>query len=93
MKFVMRDPKDALITYILPDNFTVGAFDEYALYNIYIKSNEHPTATSFNYHYKMNIRDLESSETGFKVFIPANTLQKGVAYIGLKPQDSKSLGY
>lgn len=85
IQFHLPSKDDAVLFYIKPDDFSPFDFSSYGLYDIYAKSGDFPSTSSFQWTYSMTVRDWESSDYGFKIFIPENSLTAGKAYIALKP--------
>ncbi|XP_069123241.1 polycystin family receptor for egg jelly-like [Argopecten irradians] len=83
--FDVLSEDDAIIFYILPDNFNPFDFDSYGLYDIYARNAEYPNTKQFDWSYSMNIRDWVDRDVGFKIFIPERFLKAGKAFVALKP--------
>ncbi|XP_033737918.1 polycystic kidney disease protein 1-like 2 [Pecten maximus] len=83
--FDVLSDEDAVMFYILPDNFNPFQYDSYGLYDVYARNDEYPSTTTFDWSYSMNIRDWVNDNVGFKIFIPETFLKAGKVYIALKP--------
>ncbi|XP_060073681.1 polycystin-1-like protein 2 [Ylistrum balloti] len=83
--FNVMSGDDAVLFYIQPDNFNPFDFASYGLYDVFARSFEYPSTSTFDWSYSMNIRDWVDDQSGFKIFIPARVLKAGKGYVALKP--------
>lgn len=89
--FNLPSKDDAVIFYIKPDDFNPFDFSSYGLYDVYVRSGDYPSTSVHDWTHSMTIRDWESSDYGFKIFIPQNSFSAGKVYLALKPLPGKSV--
>ncbi|XP_060073663.1 polycystin-1-like protein 2 [Ylistrum balloti] len=83
--FHVPSENDAVIFYIRPETFNPFEFTSFALYDVYVRYNDIPSTSIFDWTYSMTIRDWVNTEYGFKVFVPENTLGTGRSFLALNP--------
>ncbi|XP_033737929.1 polycystic kidney disease protein 1-like 2 [Pecten maximus] len=86
--FNVHSENDAVIFYILPENFNPFDYSSYGLYDVFVRFNNLPSTSMFDWTYSMTIRDWINDKYGFKVFVPENMLSAGKVYLALKPIDA-----